>query len=1400
MDSWRDRISFVCLMSTTTLAGLGVLYSPQRAIAQIIPDGTLGAEQSEILDTGGLIGVFGGAQRGINLFHSFQEFNVAQDESVFFVNPAGVDNILSRVTGNNPSNILGNLGVLGDANLFLINPNGIIFAGTTILNIEGSFVATTASGVGFGQQGTFTAVNPQVPEPLLIVNPSAFFFNQIPIGDITVNGAVQTLGSGNLTFLGGNITIENALVRSQGRQINLGSVGETGRVRIGNNEQLRFPNNLQRGDIRVAGALINLGITDESVDIVMTARNIAIENFSFLTVDAVPAPANIDIPPQLSAIILDVADTLRVVSSFIINNSGGVSANARSISLEDGSVMTTTDSSIFPDNRQTITGDITLTASENLFMSSSMVGSLIFNPNTINSGNINVSTPILLMLDGSELSTSILGEGDAGDISIDVSDRAIIRSSRLISSVEENSVGNGGNIEFIAPVLRILDGTQITNNIFGTGNAGDIVLIGDASVLIQGEREDRLFRSSVSSTVGINAVGEGGNIEIRSPLVRIADQAAISASLDGQGNAGNITIVGSNRIILQGSREEDGARSTIVSDTLPGSLGSSGTINLIAPIVQVLDGADISANVAGQGNAGNIIISADRRVTFQGTSQGRLFPSIARSQITSEGVGSGGSINITAPIIEILDGANLSTSTFGNGGAGDIDLTSSNRFVMRQGEIFSSLTEDSRGDGGTIRISSFTVSISSRSQLSSSTAGQGNAGDIQVSSGGRVDLGRGSSIITSVEESGIGAGGNIEINTSILNLLDGGQLNASTSGQGDAGNIVISASDRVRFQGGRIRNNNNFFDSGAATQVQPTGIGQGGNVIITTPSLFITDGASISTGTAGTGSAGNIIISASDRVVFRGLDDEAQVSSSAVSLVTESGVGDGGNIEITSPSLRVLSGAQLTASTFSTGNSGNIIVSASDRVIFRGTATDGVITSSAASAVEEGGVGQGGNIEITAPILHILGGAQLNASTSGVGNAGEIRIVSTSQTHLDGVGAGGFSSGLFGLATTTATGQSGQITVLSPSLIIANGAMINARTDNNQQGGNVRFDVDQVRLQGGGQVISSTSGAGRAGNIFVDANQFQITGRDATFAQRLDDFGTEVVTNEGNGESGLFTNTRPSSSGDGGNITLRLNDLEMNDGAILSARSQGTGTAGQLTVRAQGDVILTDSDLTTSAEQSSGGAIFVSARDIRLFGDSDITTFVQSGQGGGGDITLRGDTIVAFSDSDILAFSVDGSGGNITLDTRAFFGDNYRPATDILTREQIEALDGNDRVDINATGQVRSGDIVTPDTSFIQNSLSNLSETVIDTEGLLANSCIARTTQGNTFLITGGGGLPERPGDLPIATYSTGDVRSIPDGQESSDERLWQPGDPIMEPQGVYQLPDGRLVLSRECA
>ena len=218
---------------------------------------------------------------------------------------------------------------------------------------------------------------------------------------------------------------------------------------------------------------------------------------------------------------------------------------------------------------------------------------------------------------------------------------------------------------------------------------------------------------------------------------------------------------------------------------------------------------------------------------------------------------------------------------------------------------------------------------------------------------------------------------------------------------------------------------------------------------------------------------------------------------------------------------------------------------------------------------------------------------------------------------------------------------------------------------------------------------------------------------------------------------------------------------------------------------------IVDSKIVTAATSAAGGRINLSGKNIRLAENADISTNVIYGIEGGGDINFTADSIIAFDDSDIFAFARDGRGGNITLDTPAFFAESF--TLNSLTSNP-ESLNNNDRADVNATGAV-SGAVTIPDVSFIQNSLNDLPDNSINTNELVANSCVAPVgnRQQGRFIITGGDSLPVRPGNADISNFSTGKVRNVP--QDNS----WQPGEPIVEPQGVYRLADGKLILSREC-
>jgi large exoprotein involved in heme utilization and adhesion len=342
------------------------------------------------------------------------------------------------------------------------------------------------------------------------------------------------------------------------------------------------------------------------------------------------------------------------------------------------------------------------------------------------------------------------------------------------------------------------------------------------------------------------------------------------------------------------------------------------------------------------------------------------------------------------------------------------------------------------------------------------------------------------------------------------------------------------------------------------------------------------------------------------------------------------------------------------------------------------------------------------------------------------------------------------------------------------------------------QGGNLTLAAGTLRVSNGASLSASTFGQGDAGNVVI-------TVRDAASFDGVGSNGSS---------SGAGSEVGRGAVGQGGNLTLAAGTLHVTNGAGLSSSTFGQGDAGNIVLRIRDQLLLSDGTVSTLSLQTSGGTIDIAARSIQLSGNSDIFTNVFSGVGGGGNITLTADSIIALGDSDILAFAQDGRGGNVTLNTRAFFGQNYRPApfgTDPRT------LDGNNRVDINVSGVV-SGVITLPDVSFIQNSLTQLLQIPIDTNTLMANSCIVRRDRPTgSFFITGAGGLPERPGSPASPAFPTGEVQNVEEGGEggeggeeqtsspSSPRRAWKIGDPIVEPQGVYQLPNGELVLSHEC-
>ncbi len=119
--------------------------TPRDAAAQHITiDGRFSPVQT-LAGPNYAIGASLGKQVGSNLFHSFGKFGLATGESAAFSGPAAISNIIGRVTGGNLSSIDGKIqSTIAGANLFLINPSGIVFGPHATVNVSGAFHASTA--------------------------------------------------------------------------------------------------------------------------------------------------------------------------------------------------------------------------------------------------------------------------------------------------------------------------------------------------------------------------------------------------------------------------------------------------------------------------------------------------------------------------------------------------------------------------------------------------------------------------------------------------------------------------------------------------------------------------------------------------------------------------------------------------------------------------------------------------------------------------------------------------------------------------------------------------------------------------------------------------------------------------------------------------------------------------------------------------------------------------------------------------------------------------------------------------------------------------------------------------------------------------------------------------------
>jgi len=669
-------LSFVNrIIASLLLPSVAIFVSNSSVHAQITADGSL---KTTVSQNGNNFTITNGSVAGNNLFHSFQQFSVPTGGSATFnlANTPNISTIFSRVTGGSVSNIDGSIQTINSSNpvsLFLLNPSGIIFSPNAKLNIGGSFIASTASSIRFGDGVEFSTTSSA--NPLLTMSvPIGLQMGQNP-GAITVQGSGASLteepfspinrsndliglqvGAGNtLALIGGQVNFSGGVLSTNGGgHLEIGSVSN-GEVKLNSNGQGWV------GDYSEVQQFNDIYLTQQSLidasgsggSIQLQGRNIALTDGSAALLQNFGAQSG-GITVNASGILTLQGNAANggFGSQIRIDNlgtgqTGDITISATQLSIQNGGAISIQLFTPAPGGNINVNvpGSTNLNGFiPNNQVSASVIETITYTPAT--AGNVAISTGNLSLLDGGSLGSVTIGSGQAGMVLVNVKDLIEIAGDNPLTLTPSalNSItlssGNAGNTIVNTSRLVIQDSGFLGSTAAATGSAGDVSINASDSINIQGKASGTSIPSLIASNVeisdpasrlalGLPAIptGNAGSLTINTPLLSITDGASATVINDGPGKAGDLQINANSIFLDQGSINAATAsgnggnirlnlqdyllmrNNSLISVTAMGS-GNGGNLSINAPIIAGLEDSDIIAN-AIQGQGGNIYITTD---------------------------------------------------------------------------------------------------------------------------------------------------------------------------------------------------------------------------------------------------------------------------------------------------------------------------------------------------------------------------------------------------------------------------------------------------------------------------------------------------------------------------------------------------------------------------------------------------------------------------------------------------------------------------------------------------------------------------------------------------------------------------------------------------------------------
>lgn len=667
-----------------------------------------------------------GDTRGGNLFHSFSVFNVLNGESAVFSGPNTIRNVISRVTGET-SNLTGLKASIIDgpvsltipgANFYFINPNGIIFGEYGSIDATGSVYLGTADVVRFADGGSFYA-DPGQNSVLTTADPVAFGFLSENPAAIELNGPWMGAPYTSSPVPPGKTF---ALVAGD-IDIRAGAFGGTAIIAPGATVSL--------ASVASAGdAVLGSGAADLSA--FTSLGKVRLSGGSFIDVGDAPTGTG--------------AGSIYIRGGQLTLSPAGLLA--QTFGDTDGGVIDIS-----------IRGDLNAETDPDTGIISVILTGSYGGLGTGSAIDLDVGGT-LRMSNGSFVISESEGPAPAGDIhiragAIEVQGQGLGEFTGL--KAENRGDAAGASLTIVTGSLQVLNGGFVGTKNFGMGTGGNLSIEAD-SVLATGTGATTLSLST--ETEG----GRAGDLRLNTRTLELRDGARISSSTAGFGNAGDMNIVASEMISIDG--ELSGIFSaTVATDVAVGDAGNAGALNITTPLL-LANGGVIDSTTVGDGDAGAVDVRVGN-LQLNGGAQIRSF--------------SGGFDELTGELV------------VGSGAAGSVAVDATGNVNVSGASATgrpSGLLAETRGSGagGDVSIRAWSLTVSDGAVISSSSLGSGLAGDVNIALGDSLNL-RGGSIRTQATESD---GGNITITAPrLIHLVDSRVTTSVESGVGSGGNIFI---------------------------------------------------------------------------------------------------------------------------------------------------------------------------------------------------------------------------------------------------------------------------------------------------------------------------------------------------------------------------------------------------------------------------------------------------------------------------------------------------------------------------------------------------------------------------------------------------------------------------------